>query len=94
MTQEKIQVTVTAEGVEQQDPSNAAVTIVIPKTSEEGAGSVAEIWMMFCGNVHFFSSSEVASKWVTGKNLDVTISSVEDAYQLGRLAFEEVLQFA
>lgn len=93
-TKTRIRLTITPDKVEQCEPTNAAISIVVPAVTKKGRESVEEIWMTFCHFVHFFSSPESASEWFAGRNRDVSILSVEEAYQLGRMAFEDLLAYA
>lgn len=93
-TKKKIRLTIGPETVQTYEPSSAVVSIVIPKPTKQGPESVQEIWNVFCHQVHYFSSSDAANQWFNGKNQDVVFLSIEDAYQLGRVAFEELLQYA
>ena len=93
-TKKKIRLTIEPETVQTYEPSSAVVSIVIPKPTKQGPKSVEEIWNVFCHQVHYFSSSAAANQWFKGKNQDVVFLSIEDAYQLGRMAFEELLQYA
>ena len=93
-TKKKVQVTIAPGGVVQYNPSSAVVSIVIPKTTKEGTASVEELWMLFCHNVHFFSSPEAASEWLSEKKLDAEVLTVEEGYELGQMAFAELLGYA
>ena len=93
-TKKKIGLTITPERVGKYDPTSTVISMITPKTTKKGLESAEEIWMAFCQNVHFFSSSEAASQWFSGKSLDISILSVEDGYQLGRMSFAEMLKHA
>jgi alkylmercury lyase len=92
-TKQTIQLTITPEKVEEVQPSSTVVSIVVPEVAEKGLEAVEEIWMIFCRLVHFFSSTEAASKWISGRNQDIRILSVEEGFQLGRMAFEDLLNY-
>ncbi len=70
-----VQLQVTAGRVENVEPAGAVVSIVIPKTTADIRGA-------FCNHVHFFSSSDAASRWLAN-NPDALILPVADAYRLG-----------
>ena len=93
-TKKEIGLTITPERVGKYDPTNTVISMITPKTTKKGLESAEEIWNAFCQNVHFFSSSEAASQWFSGKNLDISILSVEEGYQLGRMTFAEILNHA
>ena len=91
-TKRKIQLTITPDGVQQYDPASAAISIVVPSPTQKGLESVEEIWMTFCNHIHFFSSQDAAREWFTRKGQEITILSIEEGFELGRLALEEVLK--
>ncbi len=92
-TKQTIRLTITPEKVEKVEPSHAVVSIVVPEATKRGLESVEEVWMIFCVIVHFFSSPGAASEWISGRNQDIRILSVEESYQLGRMAFEDFLKY-
>jgi alkylmercury lyase len=92
-TEKKIRLTITPERVEQYEPASVVVSMVTPKLQKKGLKNVEDAWMIFCNHVHFFDSHEVASKWLSGRNLEPIVLSVEESYQLGRMAFEELLKY-
>ncbi len=92
-TKEEIRLTITPKKVETYKPAEAVISMVKPEPTKSGPESVEEIWMVFCHQVHFFSSSQAASEWFSGKNLKENILSIEEGYELGRLAFGELLQY-
>ena len=93
-TKDRIRLTLSPVKVEQHEPAKAVLSMVLPKPTKQGPWSVEEIWMIFCHYVFFFSSAEAVGKWFKGKDYDPIILSVEEGYQLGRKAFEEVLKYA
>lgn len=93
VTKEKIQLTITPEGVEQYDPASTVISIIVPTPMKKGLESVEEIWAAFCNYIHFFSSSEAASEWFTGRNHDPLILSIEDGHQLWRMVFDDMLKY-
>ncbi len=50
--------------------------------------------MSFCRLVHFFVSKDAASQWAVETDADVQVLSVADGYELGRMAFAELLETA
>lgn len=83
VTGEKVQLTVTPEGVEDLEPASAVVSITIPEASE----ACCDVRGAFCNQVHFFSSSEAASTWLA-EHPGAIILPVKDAYKLGRKMIE------
>ena len=55
--------------------------------------SVEANWGNFCHHVYFFPSREEADEWAVGKD-HIAILTVEEAYELGRLAFHKLLAYA
>lgn len=94
VTKDKIQLTLSPERVEHFEPKNTVLSIVVPKPTEDGYSHGSEIKMLFCHFVHFFSSAEAAAEWFNGKDYDPVILPIEEGYQLGRLAFQEILKYA
>jgi alkylmercury lyase len=94
VTKEKIQLRLSPEKVEQSEPKNAVLSIVVPKPTEDGSSYGSEIRMLFCQFVRFFSSRDVAIEWFKGKGYDPIVLPIEEGYQLGRMAFKEVLKYA
>jgi alkylmercury lyase len=73
VTGEKIRVTITPERVEKVEPRTAVVTWVKSADPTNIRGSV-------CHNVHFFTSPETATKWIsTGSG--ITFYSANDVYR-------------
>jgi len=82
---EPIRVSVTPNGVQSYEPATAVVSIVIP---ESGAtDSLESIWGMFCHKVHFFTSRESGERHFSGRDIEVYFLTIEEAFELGRLAF-------
>ncbi len=92
-TKMKIKLTITPEKVERVEPKSTVVSMVLPEKTTRVCGVVEEIWSNFCCLVHFFSSTEMASEWISGENQNLKILSVEEGYQLGQLAFEELHKY-
>jgi alkylmercury lyase len=93
-TKTRIRLTITPDSVPEIQPSTAVLSLVLPKVTKKGRESVEEIWMTFCHFVHFFCSLEAGSEWFVGRGLDPIFLSVEEGYELGRLAFSQLLQYA
>ncbi len=85
-TGEPVRVEATPAGIETVEPPSAVVSVVEPK-------DVANIRGVVCENVHFFSSPEAASWWLE-KHPEATILSVEDAFRLGLLIAEGILDIS
>ena len=92
-TKEKIRLTITTEKIEQVAPPGTVLSMVVPEIAKGDCGSSEEIKCSFCQLVHFFSSPEAANEWVSEKNQDIVILSVEEGYRLGQLAFEELNRY-
>src|SRR5574341_524290 len=91
-TKEVIRLTIAPEGVTSYQPASAVISIVIPEPSKQGLESVEEIWMTFCNHIHFFSSPRAAQEWFAARGQEIAILSIEEGFELGRLALGEILQ--
>jgi alkylmercury lyase len=74
---------VSPQGVEEVDPADAVVSMVIVDPDDADMGSVEAIWGIFCHHIFFFASREEAERWAAGRD-DIELLSVDEAYQLGR----------
>lgn len=83
VTKELVRLTVTPERVEHYEPASTVISIIIPKTTRQGPGSVEEIWMAFCHHVHFFRSREAAAAWFAGRKQEVALLSMRRGTNLG-----------
>jgi len=92
-TKETIFVTLTPERVERVEPDNAILSFILPQPTKDGLDGVEAVWRAFCCHVHFFSSAEAATDWFSGKEEEIALLTVKEGYQLGQLAFKEILQF-
>jgi alkylmercury lyase len=81
----KVRLRVTPEGVEDLEPAGAVVSIVIPEASD----ACCDIRGAFCHQVHFFSSPDAASSWLT-EQPEARILPVEDAFKLGHILTEQL----
>jgi alkylmercury lyase len=91
-TKEKIRLTIAPEKVVQYEPTETVVSIVTPEPTKSGPESVEEVWMVFCHQVHFFSNLQSVSEWFSEKNFEGTFLSIEEGFELGVLAFKDILQ--
>ncbi len=82
-TSEPVHIEVTPAGIEAVDPPSAVVSIV-------AARDLASLRSVGCTNTHFFSSPEASSRWLE-RHPEATILPVEDAFRLGRLISEGLL---
>jgi alkylmercury lyase len=85
-TGDPVHIEATPAGIETVEPPSAVVSIV-------AAGDLATIRSVGCNNTHFFSSPEAASRWLE-KHPEATILPAEDAFQLGRLIAEGLLNIS
>ena len=93
-TKTKVRLTISPEKIERREPADASISVVVPEVTQKGRDSVQEIWSAFCCQVHFFSSPDAATEWFSGKVEAPVILSVEEGYELGRLAFAHLLESA
>jgi alkylmercury lyase len=82
-TGELVHIEVTPTGIETVEPPSAVVSIV-------AARDLASVRSAGCNNTHFFRSPEAASRWLE-KHPEATILPAEDAFRLGRLIAEGLL---
>lgn len=85
-TGELVHIEVTSAGIEVVEPTAAVVSIV-------AARDLANFRRVSCNNAHFFSSPEAASRWLE-RRPEATILSVEEAFWLGRLIAEGLLDIS
>ena len=92
LSKEKVRLTVGPERVEEVSPVGAVLSIVTLDPSKVDVSSVEAIYGNFCEQIHFFASREEAERWAADReNIDVL--SVEEGYELGKLAFSELLAY-
>ncbi|MGQ0551573.1 MAG: organomercurial lyase [Armatimonadota bacterium] len=82
VTKQKISLVVGPNGVKEVTPAGTVVSFLAPETPFD-----ADVIQSFCHFVHFFSSPETASKWIS-EHPNTFILSVNEAYELGRLTNE------
>jgi alkylmercury lyase len=85
-TGDTVHIEVRPAGIEMVEPPSAVVSIV-------AAHDLADIRSVGCNNTHFFSSPEAASRWLE-RHPEATILSVEEAFRLGRLIAEGLLDIS
>ena len=88
-----VRLTVTPEGVTSANPEGAVVTIATFDPEVQELSSVEAIWGNFCHQVYFFATKGEAQEWAKEKS-NIAILSVDEGYELGRLAFSELRKFA
>ena len=92
-TKEKIKLTVSPQAVEQVEPKQTVLSIIVPEPNDEAATGVEQVWKTFCCQVHFFSGMAAARDWFLNKEANPAFLSVAEGFALGRLAFKELLSF-
>lgn len=94
-TKEPVHLTVAPDGVKDDNPEGASITIIRPETStRQGPESVEEVWMIFCHHVHFFTSRASAASWASRREQSLHVLSPGDAFELGQLQFEALRRYA
>ncbi len=93
---EPIYLTLGPAGVEGVEPPEAVMSTVVPSISERaGVESVEEIWKIFCHHSLFFRSRSEAEEWAAGKeSLDISVLSIDEAYEVASKAFEGLRHYA
>lgn len=90
VTQERIKISLSPEGVLEYLPKSAVLSIVIPKVDLKGLQSAEQIWTAFCNYSLFFTTVETARQWFRGKKVEPVLLSIEEGFELGRKWFEKV----
>jgi alkylmercury lyase len=85
-TGELVHIEVSPAEIEAVEPPSAVVSI-------GAARDLANFRRVSCNNTHFFSSAEAASRWLE-KHPDATILPAEEAFRLGRLIAEGLLDIS
>jgi alkylmercury lyase len=85
-TGEPVHIEVTPTGIETVEPPTAVVSIV-------AARNLTNFRRVSCNNTHFFSTPEAASRWLE-KHPEATILPAEEAFRLGRLIAEGLLDIS
>ena len=88
-----VRLRINQDAVEGSLPEGAVISIVTIDPEVHDVSSVEAIWSNFCHQVYFFPSREEADDWAAGKS-NIAILTVKEAYELGRLAFSSLLQYA
>ena len=84
-----VRLTVTPEGVTSANPVSAVVSMATIDPKAHDVSSIEGIWGNFCHQVYFFPTREEADEWAEGKS-NIAILTVEEAFEVGRLAFSEL----
>jgi alkylmercury lyase len=85
-TGDPVHIEVSPAGIEMVEPPSAVVSIV-------AARDLTNFRNVSCNNTHFFSSPEAASRWLE-KHPEATILPAEEAFRLGRLIAEGLLDIS
>ena len=87
---EPIYLTIGPAGVDSVEPPEAVMSTGVPSIPDRACvQSVEEIWGNCCHDSLFFRSRTEAEEWAAGKeNLDISVLSIEDAYEVASKAFE------
>lgn len=80
-TKEKIQFSISPNGIENIDPPGAVVSFMVPDTNKIRA----DIINSFCHYVHFFSSIDSANGWISysAKKDELIVLSLNEAFDIG-----------
>ncbi len=87
-----VRVTVSPDAVNETSPKEAVVSVVVLEPDPDRT-SVEEIWSQFCHQVYFFASREEGEQWAAARD-DIEILTVEEAFELGKHAWSEVLAYS
>ena len=92
-SKKEVRVTVSPEQVEWACPETAVVSIVTLGIGHQDASFVETLWSNFCHRVYFFPTEQEAEGWAEDKE-NISILSVEEAYELGKRTFSKLLSYA
>lgn len=93
-SQAQVRVKLTPRGVESCEPTGTVLSIVEADSASKGFSCVEEVWAAFCCDGRFFSSESTARQWFSNRERQATILTVDEGFELGRLAFRELLGYA
>ncbi len=94
-TGEPIRLRIGPERVESVEPAGAVMTTVVPTVSEtEGVESVEGIWNIFCHYSLYFRSREEAVAFAADADLELSVLSIEDAYEVASRMFAGLREYA
>ena len=81
MTNEKVFITVSPEGITDVSPTGAVTSFMMPSTDEIRS----DVIKSFCHYLHFFSSAATAREWIGSneKSDDLIILSIEEGFKIG-----------
>ena len=74
--------------------ADAVVTVVQLDSAQVDTSSLESVYMIFCHQIHFFSSRTEAEEWTSERDYDFAILSLDEAFELGQLAFKDMLAYA
>jgi len=80
VTGRTVRLTVTPKRIEEADPTDALVSIVVPTTADASC----DVRGAFCRHVHFFAGADAGGVW-RAAHPEVTLLSVGDTYAMARL---------
>ena len=89
----EVRVTVSPAKVEWACPETAVVSIVNLGRGHQATSSIEAIWSNFCHQAYFFPTEQEAEEWAGDKE-NISILSVEEAYELGKRTFSKLLSYA
>ncbi len=76
------------------NPVRAVVSVVMLDPSQIDMESLESVYMVFCHQIHFFPSREDAELWSAESESDFAILSVDDAFEVGSIAFADLIEVA
>ncbi len=91
-TKKPIRLTIGPERVQNYEPGEAVVSMVTPRTNSDDLRSVDQTWRLFCHHVYYFASADAVDDWFRGRASEAIVLGIDEAYELGRLAFGHVLE--
>ena len=82
VTHQPIQLRVSPTRVEEINPSDAVVSLILVDPSQENMATVQAIWGTFCDHIYFFATRDEAEQWAKGRDdqNNIAILTVEEGF--------------
>lgn len=93
VSNEKIRLTVSPEGVQEVSPAGVVMSMVMFDPDRADLNTATEIQASFCCMVHFFASREEVKQWVADRD-NIETLSLGEAFDLGRSMWPEAYSYA
>ncbi|OLS24245.1 MAG: Alkylmercury lyase [Candidatus Heimdallarchaeota archaeon LC_3] len=88
-SKETIKIEISPEKVLSIFPPTAVLSIVIPEVEIE---NLAQVYGIFCSNVHFFASEKNLRDWFEHREYNPLVISIEEGFALGTSLFGNIIE--